>query len=295
MIAPASTRVADLRDALNVRKSAALMQHVTEETRRLQAEEGVNKLVVLGRKALDANDMKMAEAHLAQALAILPESDQVTKLRDELDTRKLRAQEALKSRAERTNEEERTVKKLLDFARKAIDEHELQTAKIYLDQAAGIRPNSSDVALVRDEIESHRAQSRAETNAGQSSLEVPTHRQNTPSEKPPDAVQLTIQEAAPSLLRVQPGETVRFYTEYSLTLPARDKHAYVQATWVLLKNGRRIGQEGTDYGFAKPGRNTAATELALPSRTKSGQYTVEHRVQVGDSFDVARSHFVVAR
>ena len=55
------------------------------------------------------------------------------------------------------------------------------------------------------------------------------------------------------------------------------------------------GQEGMDYGFAKPGRNTAATELPLPSWTKSGQYTVEHRVQVGDSFDVARSHFVVAR
>ena len=151
------------------------------------------------------------------------------------------------------------------------------------------------MALVRDEIESHRAQSSAETNAGQSSLGVPTRRQNTLSEKPADAVQLTIQEAAPSRFRVQPGETVRFYTEYSLTLPARDKHAYVQATWVLLKNGRRIGQEGMDYGFAKPGRNTAATELPLPSWTKSGQYTVEHRVQVGDSFDVARSHFVVAR
>ena len=91
MIAPASTRVANLRDALNVRKSVALMQHVTEETRRLQAEEVVNKLVALGRKALDANDMKMAEAHLAQAVVILPESDQVTKLRDELDTRKVKS------------------------------------------------------------------------------------------------------------------------------------------------------------------------------------------------------------
>ncbi|MGH8490489.1 MAG: protein kinase domain-containing protein [Gammaproteobacteria bacterium] len=294
MIAPASTRVANLRDALNVRKSVALMQHVTEETRRLQAEEVVNKLVTLGRKALDANDMKMAEAHLAQAVAIFPESDQVTKLRDELDTRKVRAQEALKSRAaERASEEERIVEKLLGRSRKAIDEHELRTAQIYLDQAAGIRPNSSDVALVRDELESYRARSRAESNADQSSLGVPTRRQD--SQKPPDAVQLTIQAAAPSRLRVQPGETVRFYTEYSLTLPARDKHAYVQATWVLLKSGRRIGQQGMDYGFAKPGRNTAATELPLPSWTKSGQYTVEHRVQVGESFDVARSYFVVAR
>ncbi|MGH8534170.1 MAG: protein kinase domain-containing protein, partial [Gammaproteobacteria bacterium] len=166
MIAPASTRVASLRDALNVRKSVALLEHVTEETRRLQAEEVVSKLVALGRKALDANDMKMAEAHLAQALVILPESDQVTKLREELATRKLRAQEALKSRAaERTNEEERTVKKLLDLARKAINEHDLQTARIYVGQAAAIRPDSSQVALVRDEIESHRAQTSAERNA----------------------------------------------------------------------------------------------------------------------------------
>ncbi|MGH8532014.1 MAG: hypothetical protein ACREV1_04605, partial [Gammaproteobacteria bacterium] len=174
-----------------------------------------------------------------------------------------------------------------------INEHDLQTARIYVGQAAAIRPDSSQVALVRDEIESHRAQTSGERNAGQSSLGVPIRRQY--SEKPADAVQLMIQEAAPSRFRVQPGETVRFYTEYSLTLPARDKHAYVRATWSLLKNGRRIGQEGMDYGFAKPGRNTAATELPLPSWTKSGQYTVEHRVQVGDSFDVARSYFVVAR
>ncbi len=295
-IAPASQRVAKLRDTLNVRKSVTLMQHVTAETKRLQAEEVVNKLVALGRKALDANDMRMAEAHLAQALVILPESDQVTKLRDELDTRKLKAQEALKSRAaDRTNEEERTVKKLLELARKAINEHDLQTARIYVGQAATIRPDSSDVALVRDEIASHQAQPNAGSNAGQSSLGVPTRRQNTQSEKPTDAARLTIQEAASSRFRVQPGETVQFSTEYSLTLPARDKHAYVQATWALLKNGRRIGQTGMDYGFAKPGRNTAATELPLPSWTKSGQYTVEHRVQVGDSFDVARSHFVVAR
>jgi len=294
MIEPASTRVTNLRASLNVRKSVALMQHVTEETRRLQAEEVVNKLVTLGRKALDANDMKMAEAHLAQAFVILPESDQVTELREELDTRKLRGREALKSRAaERTNEEERTVKKLLDLARKAINEHDLQTAWIYVGQAAAIRPDSSHVALVRDELERHRAQPSIESNKGQSSLGVPIRRQY--SEKPADAVQLMIQEAAPSRFRVQPGETVRFYTEYSLTLPARDKHVYVRATWALLKNGRRIGQEGMDYGFAKPGRNTAATELPLPSWTKSGQYTVEHRVQAGDSFDVARSHFVVVR
>ncbi|MGH8508102.1 MAG: protein kinase domain-containing protein [Gammaproteobacteria bacterium] len=294
MIAPASARVAYLRDALNVRKSVALTQRVTEETKRLQAEEVVDKLVALGREALDANELKMAEAHLAQALVILPESEQVTKLRAELDRHKLRAQEAVKSRAaERTNEEERTVKKFLDLAGKAIDEHDLQTAQVYVEQAAGIRPHSSDVALVRDELERHRAQSAIGGNEGQTAF--PASRENAPSEKPADAVQLTIQEAVPSRARVRPGDTVRFYTEYSLTLPASDKEAHVTATWVLLRNGRKIGREGIDNRYARAGLNTAATELPLPSWTKSGQYTVEHRVQVGDSFDVARSHFVVAR
>ena len=107
--------------------------------------------------------------------------------------------------------------------------------------------------------------------------------------------QVSIREVTPSRVRVRPGETVRFYTEYSLTLPASDKEAHVKATWVLLRGGRKIGREGIDNRYARAGLNTAVTELTLPPRTASGQYTVEHRVQVGDSFDVAHSRFVLAR
>ena len=84
---------------------------------------------------------------------IRPESEQVAKLREDLETHKLRAQEDHKRRAaERTNEEKRTVKKLLDLARTAINEHDLETAQTRLDEAAGIAPKSEAVASLREEI-----------------------------------------------------------------------------------------------------------------------------------------------
>ncbi|MFH0352044.1 MAG: serine/threonine protein kinase, partial [Chromatiales bacterium] len=88
---------------------------------------------------------------LGIAFVIRPESEQGVKLGDDLET--LRAQEENKRRAaERANEEERTVKKLLDLARTAINEHDLQTAQIRLDEAAGIAPKSEAVASLRDEL-----------------------------------------------------------------------------------------------------------------------------------------------
>ena len=85
------------------------------------------------------------------AFVIRPESEQLAKLRDDLET--LRAQEDHKRRAaERTNEEERTVKKLLDLARTAINEHDLETSQTRLDDAAGLAPQSEAVAGLRGEI-----------------------------------------------------------------------------------------------------------------------------------------------
>ncbi|MGH8523284.1 MAG: hypothetical protein ACREXY_03445, partial [Gammaproteobacteria bacterium] len=270
VIAPESETVASLREELKARETALVQQRLVEETR-LQAEETANKLVALGRKALQANDIKIAEAHFDQAFVIRPESEQVAKLREDLETHKLRAQEDHKRRvAERPNEEEGTVKKPLDLARTAINEHDLQTAQTRLDEAAGIAPKSEAVASLRDEFK-----------ARETALVQTRH--------------VSIREVTPSRARVRPGETVEFYTEYSLTLPASDKEALVEATWVLLRNGRKIGREGIHNRYARAGLNTAVTELILPPWPASGQYTVEHRVQVGDSFDVAHSRFVLAR
>ncbi|MFH0341773.1 MAG: serine/threonine protein kinase [Chromatiales bacterium] len=140
-----------------------------------------------------------------------------------------------------------------------LDQEQWDAARTRLDEAAAIAPESETVAGIRDELK------------------------------------VSIREVAPSRERVRPGETVRFYTEYSLSVPASDQEAHVKATWVLLRDGRKIGREGIDNRYARAGLNTAVTELTLPPRTASGQYTVEHRVQVGDSFDVAHSRFVLTR
>ena len=548
-VAPKSEAVAGLRDELKARETAVVQQHLVKETRHLQAEETANKLVALGRKALQANDIRMAEAHFDQAFVIRPESEQVAKLREDLETHKLRAQEDHKRRVA---EEERTVKKLLHLARTAINEHDLQTAQTRLDEAAGIVPKSEAVAGLRDEIKAReiaviqqrlveetrhlqaeetpnklvalgrgrtgnqarpavagrrdgkiesipalnrslqpadvpvntpitndrvrstvdpsnetaggspperevrrrhhgkwlgysaaiagivglglslawmrpgsfailydaaegwlsqnllreeatetipkpaaevpvpkqlalesRAQGRKDP-AGEPTLAQPSLDQHIGTlleaakadldagrlTHPPggnalekywavlvlrpdveeairaiqdmaarhisaarealdrgqwDAArtrldeaaviepesetvanlrnelkarrtrQIAIREVAPSRVRVRPGETVRFYTEYSLTLPASDTEALVKARWVLLRNGRKIGREGIDNRYARAGLNTQVTELTLPPSAAFGQYSVEHRVQVGDSFDVAHSRFVLAR
>ncbi|MGH8542705.1 MAG: serine/threonine protein kinase, partial [Gammaproteobacteria bacterium] len=109
-IAPKSEAVAGLREELKARETVVAQQRLVAETRHQQAEETANTLVALGRKALQANDIKMAEAHLDQAFAIRPESEQVAKLRADLETHKLRAEEDHKRRAaERSNEEARTL------------------------------------------------------------------------------------------------------------------------------------------------------------------------------------------
>ena len=364
---------------------------------------------------------------LGIAFVIRPESEQVAKLGEDFET--LRAQENHKQRAaERTNEEERTVKKLLDLARTAINEHHLETAQTRLDEATGIAPKSEAVAgkiesisalnrslqpadvpmttpIANDRVRSavdpsndtaggslperdmrrrHRGKWLAYSAAiagivglawmrpgsfailynaadewlsgnlfrddvietiPKSAAQVPVPEQLTPESRaqgPEDPAgeptpsqprldqeqwhavrtrldeaaviasesetvglrddltarqtkQVSIREVTSSRVRVRPGETVRFYTEYSLTLPAGDTEAHVKATWVLLRNGRKIGREGIDNRYARAGLNTALTELTLSPRTASGQFTVEHRVQVGDSFAVAHSRFVLAR
>ncbi|MGH8532432.1 MAG: protein kinase domain-containing protein [Gammaproteobacteria bacterium] len=146
-----------------------------------------------------------------------------------------------------------------------LDQDHWDAARTRLDEAAVIAPESEAVAGLRDELKARATR------------------------------QISIREVTPSLARVRPGETVRFYTTYSLSLPESDTEAHVKATWVLLRGGRKIGRAGIDNRYARAGLNTAVTELTLPPRTASGQYTVEHRVQVGNSFDVAHSRFVLAR
>ncbi|MGH8646739.1 MAG: hypothetical protein ACREX4_20680 [Gammaproteobacteria bacterium] len=103
-----------------------------------------------------------------------------------------------------------------------------------------------------------------------------------------------IQRAISSLATVRPGDTVEFVTEYSLTLPAGTRDEFVRVTWALERKGKKLGEEGINTRMAKAGAHAASNQLTLPKYMRPGRYAVEHKVQVGDSYDIARSYFSVA-
>ncbi len=113
------------------------------------------------------------------------------------------------------------------------------------------------------------------------------------SAKPQSNIVVRIEKAISSMTAVRPGDMVEFVTEYSLTLPAGTRHALVEVTWALEKNGRKLGEEGINRRIAKAGEHGAFNQFTVPKYLRSGRYAVEHKVQVGASYDTARSYFSV--
>lgn len=106
---------------------------------------------------------------------------------------------------------------------------------------------------------------------------------------------MQIHNARSSLSTARPGDTVEFFTQYSLTLPPGRRAEYVEATWILIRDGKKLGEEGVVGGMFEAGQNSAANQLTLPRRIMPGEYVVEHRVRSGTSYDTARSDFSVVR
>ncbi len=341
-IAPTSEAVAHLREELKARETAVVEQRLVKETRHLQAEETANELVTLGRdptgnqarpavagrrdgkiESIPALNRSLQPADVPVNIPIMndwvrstvdPSNETAGGSPPERDLRRRHrgkwlgysaatagivglglslawmrpgsfailydaADEWLSGNLFRDEPTETLPKPAAQVPvpgredpagappvfQPRLDQEQWDAARTRLDEAAVNAPESETVAGLRDELKARETR------------------------------QVAIREVTPSRVRVRPGETVRFYTEYSLSLPASDKEAHVKATWVLLRGGRKIGREGIDNRYARAGLNTAVTELTLPPRTASGEYTVEHRVQVGDSFDVAHSRFVLAR
>ncbi|MGH8655305.1 MAG: protein kinase domain-containing protein [Gammaproteobacteria bacterium] len=111
--------------------------------------------------------------------------------------------------------------------------------------------------------------------------------------KPQSNTVVRIEKAISSMTAVKPGDRVEFITEYSLTLPAGTQHALVEVTWALEKNGRKLGEEGVNRRMAKAGEHAAFNQFTVPKYMRSGRYAVEHKVQVADGYDIARSYFSV--
>lgn len=102
-----------------------------------------------------------------------------------------------------------------------------------------------------------------------------------------------IERAISSLATARPGDTVEFVTEYSVTFPPGIREEFVRVTWALERNGKKLGEEGMHTKMVKAGAHAASNQLALPSYMKPGRYAVAHKVQVGDSYGIARSYFSV--
>ncbi|MGH8602777.1 MAG: hypothetical protein ACREXR_08415, partial [Gammaproteobacteria bacterium] len=129
--------------------------------------------------------------------------------------------------------------------------------------------------------------------------EGPRNQLASPVPSKPQGIQqgnasVRIQRAIASLATARPGDTVEFQTEYLLTLPAGTRQEFVKVTWALERNGKKLGEEGINTRMAKAGAHEASNQLTLPRYMRPGRYAVEHKVQAGDSYDIARSHFSVA-
>ncbi|MDQ3583368.1 MAG: hypothetical protein M3495_17940, partial [Pseudomonadota bacterium] len=99
--------------------------------------------------------------------------------------------------------------------------------------------------------------------------------------------------ATPTQALARPGDTIEFYTRFHLAPPPGRGGAYVEATWVLKRDGRSLGQPGATSVFAKAGDGSLSTALTLPAGMAPGRYTVEHRIETENGEDSARSRFSV--
>jgi methionine-rich copper-binding protein CopC len=238
---------------------------------------------------------------------IFPGAEATAKAREELSTRKTEAQRrALAAEQEKKRKDaEQVVKQkvvkdgaqrahgLIERAVQAMDRGQWDLAQRYADQAAAIRPDIEALILVRDELISRKAQAERPPSAAETQLNRVDPRADERQTGPENTTLVKIQKATASRVTAKAGDTVEFLTEYLLTLPEGARRKFVEATWVLKRNGKKIGTEGISARMAKAGVNSAANELTLPPRVKPGTYVVEHRVRAENSYDVAQSSFSV--
>lgn len=264
-------------------------------------------VVQRAREAMGRADWSKAQAHLDEADMIFPGAEATAKAREELSTRKTEAQRrALAAEQEKKRKDaEQVVKQkvvkdgaqrahgLIERAVQAMDRGQWDLAQRYADQAAAIRPDIEALILVRDELISRKAQAERPPSAAETQLNRVDPRADERQTGPENTTLVKIQKATASRVTAKAGDTVEFLTEYLLTLPEGARRKFVEATWVLKRNGKKIGTEGISARMAKAGVNSAANELTLPPRVKPGTYVVEHRVRAENSYDVAQSSFSV--
>jgi tetratricopeptide (TPR) repeat protein len=257
------------------------------------------ELIRLGEEATKRGEWDNAEAQLAKAASINPESIRLAEARQNLDKYRAEAQKQVSKPAPVQKEAEKSTKvsskEFTERALQAMKRADWDAARKNLDQAAALDPANEDVNLLRDELVSLKSQAEIEAQAPKNAQpkKAVSETEPQPTSQPAGGTQVQIQRATSSQAKARPGETVEFFTEFSVSLPSGQKYEYVEATWALKRKGKRVGEEGVTMFFAKPGVNSVSNRLTLPTGIPPGQYIVEHRVEAGNGAAVATSSFSV--
>ncbi|MGH8566470.1 MAG: protein kinase domain-containing protein [Gammaproteobacteria bacterium] len=282
--AAGSEAVARERETLRGRRLEAERERSAAEVRLAEGRRLFEKLVALSWEAIDGGDWPRAEAYLTPAGSMPGASEaELDRLRAVLAARK--AEEAQRKReAQRAEGARRRARELAERAARAMDEGEWKRAKAYLDELAFLSPRSAQLARLRKELASRKA---PEVPAW------PADGQADRGDLPRPAAAVAILEAAPTRALARPGDTIEFYTRFNLVPPPGRPDAHVEATWVLKRDGRNVGQPGATSAFARAGIGLLSTALTLPVGTAPGRYTVEHRIETETGRDSASSQFQV--
>ncbi|MGH8606070.1 MAG: protein kinase domain-containing protein [Gammaproteobacteria bacterium] len=289
-IAPGYGAIGSLREEVNARQSEARLA-MEQDAKLKEAERTLERLLELAEQAMQRGDLGIARSYVDRASTTLPRHRAIAPVREALEKR-ARATTVRPPLARETSEGKR-VNRFIELAIRSMDDADLDLAQHYVDQAATIRPKDPDVILLRDELISRKAQGQQENKPDPAGVDHPNAGGGAVLGRNHIAVQ--IQNARSSLSTARPGDTVEFFTQYSLTLPPGRRAEYVEATWILIRNGKKLGEEGVVGGMFQAGQNSAANRLTLPRRIMPGEYAVEHRVRSGTSYDTARSDFSVVR
>lgn len=271
------------------------------------------RLIDRARASAALGSWQEAEAYLDEAARLTPDAQALAGERAALRERWIAAERGRVIAAERRAGERRLFEKLVKLARTALDRADWGGAEAYLAEAASIEGRAEEeLSRVREALVAGKASEARRAAEARRARERARQREDLAARRPPEIAErsavpatarpdqagarggaVEILQAAPTQMLARPGETVEFLTRFRLDALEDRADTYVEATWVLHKDGRRLGQPGVSQVFAKTGIRTLSTALTLPPRMTAGRYTVEHRVRTEGGEDSARSHFSV--
>ena len=290
-VLPDLDRLGMAREELQARKRELSRERRTAEeaAKPAQTIRTPAQLAASARQAIQSGQLKQAESYIDRITRITPDAEELAELRKALEEARQGAQNQPPPGSGDSPAQNRAVRALVRRVHRAMDRRQWEKAQEYLDKATSLAPDAEELTLLQGELNVLQASVR------ESESPKPAESNGSPAAASAvrQAETVKIHKASVSLPSAHPGETVEFFTEYELTLPEAEQDRQVTATWALTKNGRRLGQEGSESSPAKSGTHSASTELVLPPYMKPGTYVVEHRVEAGHSRDVARSTFRV--